>query len=189
MNLNLEKLGKRPADLSSDVFVHALALVESSNIGKNTRIWPFAHVMKGGRVGEACNVCEQVFIEGGAVIGNHCTIKNGISIWNKVRIEDDVFLGPHMVFTNDLKPRAFIRGELVETVVKKGATIGAGAVIVCGVTLGEYAFVAAGAVVTKDVPAHGFVLGNPAKLKGYVCKCAQQTFKRKQKTYTCNLCK
>ncbi len=170
----------RPEGLPASVFVHDRAFVESADIGEQTRVWGFAHVMKGVRVGSHCNLGEQVFLETGAIVGDRVTVKNGISIWDKVVIEDDVFLGPHLVFTNDMKPRAFIKrggSALVPTLVKKGATIGAGAVIVCGVTIGEYAFIGAGAVVTKTVPAHARVLGNPGYLSDYVCVCAGQNFK------------
>jgi len=172
-------LGLRPNGMDESVFIHQLAFVESQSIGKATRVWAFAHVMIGAVVGEKCNLGEHVFVESGAKIGNGVTVKNGISIWDRVEIADDVFLGPHMIFTNDLRPRAFIKKGadlLLPTRVGKGATIGAGAVIVCGITLGEYAFVAAGSVVTRDVPAFGLVKGNPAKLTGYVCQCAETLF-------------
>lgn len=172
-------LGVRPAGLAESVFVHPLAIVESTHIGNHTRVWGFAHVMKDARIGENCNLGEHVFIEGGAVLGNRVTVKNGISIWDKVEIEDDVFVGPSAVFTNDLRPRSFIkrgRDQFLPTKVKTGATIGAGAVIVCGVTVGRYAFIAAGAVVTKDIPDYGLVKGNPARLSGYICKCAETIF-------------
>ena len=172
-------LGKRPAGLPEGVFVHPLAFVESAAIGNETRVWAFAHVMKGSTIGERCNLGEQVFIESGAVVGNGVTVKNGISIWDLVTIEDDVFLGPHMVFTNDPKPRAFIKlghDSLVPTRIRKGATIGAGATLVCGVTIGQYAFVAAGAVVTRNVPDFGLVKGNPAKLSSYICRCTRTRF-------------
>ncbi len=167
-------LGTRPAGLPESVMVHPLAWVESPQVGEKTRIWAFAHVMKGAQVGSECNLGEQVFIENGAQIGNRVTLKNGISVWDKVTVEDDVFLGPQMVFTNHRTPRAFIkegRGSFSPTRVRKGATIGAGAILVCGIEIGEYAFVAAGAVVTKSVPAYGYVAGNPARLKGFVCRC------------------
>ena len=173
------QLGNRPKKLPESVFVHPLSCVESATIGEKTRVWAFAHVMDGAVIGERCNVGDHAFVESGARIGSGVTIKNGISIWDCVEIQDDVFLGPHMVFTNDMRPRAFIkhgRDQFLPTVVERGATIGAGAVIVCGSKIGPYAFVAAGAVVTKDVPAHGFVRGNPARLVGYVCKCATTTF-------------
>lgn len=184
-------LGTRPPGLSDLVFVHALAVVETAEIGNGTRVWGFAHVMKGARVGEDCNLGEHVFVESGAMLGNRVTVKNGISVWDKVEIEDDVFVGPAAVFTNDLRPRAFIkrgREQLLPTKIKIGATIGAGAVIVCGVTIGPYAFVAAGAVVTKDVPAHGYVRGNPARLAGYACKCATTFFALGSKAEKCLEC-
>lgn len=184
-------LGVRPPGLPETVFVHALGFVESAEIGAGTRVWAFAHVMKGAKVGEKCNLGEHVFVEAGARVGNRVTVKNGISIWDKVEIADDVFLGPHMVFTNDLRPRSFVRhagDELLPTRVEEGATIGAGAVLVCGITIGKFAFVAAGAVVTKDVPAYGLVKGNPARLAGYVCKCLQTTFALGAKAATCPKC-
>jgi UDP-2-acetamido-3-amino-2,3-dideoxy-glucuronate N-acetyltransferase len=184
-------LGSRPPGLAESVFVHSLAVVETKDIGAGTRVWGFAHVMKDARVGENCNLCEQVFVESGAVIGNGVTVKNGISIWDRVEIEDDVFLGPGMIFTNDLRPRAFIkrgREHLVPTRVSRGATIGAGAVVICGVTIGPYAFVAAGAVVTRDVPAYGYVRGNPAKLAGYACRCAGTFFPLGSQAGSCTQC-
>jgi acetyltransferase-like isoleucine patch superfamily enzyme len=131
--------------------------------------------MKGARIGEHCNLGEHVFVESGAKIGNGVTVKNGISVWDGVELGNDVFVGPAVVFTNDLRPRAFIkRGKesFLPTKVGIGATLGAGVVVVCGVTIGEYAFVAAGAVVTKDIPPYGYVRGNPARLVGSTCKCA-----------------
>ncbi|MBI3535468.1 MAG: N-acetyltransferase [Deltaproteobacteria bacterium] len=120
--------------------------------------------MSKAKIGENCNIGGHVFIESGAKVGNHVTVKNGISIWDLVDIEDDVFLGPHMIFTNDFMPRSFLkkkREDFLPTFVKKGATIGAGAVIVCGITIGQYAFVGAGSVVTKNIPPYGLVVGNP----------------------------
>lgn len=160
--------------------VHHLALVESSEVGEGTKIWAFSHVMSGARIGANCKIAEHVFIEGGAVLGSGVTVKNGISIWDKVTIEDDVFLGPHMVFTNHLRPRAFLkadREDFTPTRVRKGATIGAGAVLVCGIEIGSYALVGAGAVVTEDVPSHGVVYGNPARLKGFTCRCLKTIVK------------
>lgn len=184
-------LGTRPVGLSESVFVHALAVVESTAIGKGTRVWGFSHVMKNSRIGEDCNLGEHVFIESGVIIGNRVTIKNGISVWDCVEIEDDVFVGPAVVFTNDLRPRAFIkrgREQFVSTKLQKGATIGAGVVIVGGVTIGPYAFVAAGSVVTKDVPPHGYVRGNPARLVGFACKCASTFFALGSDEKSCSEC-
>ncbi len=157
-------------------YVNENALCESQDIGSNTRIWGFTHVMKGAKIGSHCNVGEHVFIENAAVIGNGCTIKNGVAVWNKVVLEDDVFIGPYAVFTNDLVPRSFMkRGEesFLKTVVKQGASIGANATLVCGVTVGEYAMVGAGAVVCKDVPAHSLVVGNPGRIIGKICFCGK----------------
>ncbi len=157
-------------------FVHDKALCESDDVGPRTRIWPFAHVMKGARVGADCNVCGHAFVESGAVIGNQVTIKNGVMIWDGVNVEDGVFLGPGMVFTNDATPRAERRkdrSQWLPTRVSRGATIGANATILCGITIGRYAFVAAGAVVTRDVPAHALMVGVPARRAGWACECGE----------------
>ena len=162
---------------TSAVFVHERALCESSDIGAGTRIWAFAHVMKGARLGSGCNVGDHAFIEGGAVVGDRVTIKNCVLIWDKVTIDDDVFLGPNMVFTNDMNPRAAVKkpaAAFLPTRVKRGATIGANATVVCGVTIGESAFIGAGSVVIRDVPAFGVVVGNPARRIGWMCACGEK---------------
>ena len=156
--------------------IHPQAIVESTSIGKGTRIWPFAHILKGAVVGENCNICEQCFVEGGARIGNGVVLKNGVSIWDKVTLEDYVFVGPHAVFTNDPVPRAApawkaSQGEWQETLVREHATVGANATILCGIELGAYSFVGAGAVVTRSVQAYERVLGVPARHAGWVCRC------------------
>jgi UDP-2-acetamido-3-amino-2,3-dideoxy-glucuronate N-acetyltransferase len=145
-------------------FIHERALVESDSIGSGTRIWAFAHVMPGAVIGSDCNICDHTFVEGGALIGDRVTVKSGVYLWDGVRIGDDVFLGPQATFTNDLFPRSRQPFELAETVVQHGASIGAAAVILAGVTIGERAMVGAGAVVTKDVPALAVVVGNPARV-------------------------
>ena len=156
-------------------FVHEKAWCESVNIGKDTRIWAFSHVTKGAEIGSGCNVGEHCFIENDVKIGNDVTVKNGISIWDGITIEDKVFLGPHMVFTNDLKPRSKAHDyKQLKTLVKEGATIGANATIVGGITIGRYSMTGAGSVVTKDVPDHALFYGNPAKFKGWVCKCGEK---------------
>ncbi len=155
--------------------MHPQALCESETVGRGTRVWAFTHVLPGAVVGTDCNLCDHVFIEGGARVGNNVTIKNGVQIWDLVTLEDDVFIGPNAVFTNDLRPRAFLKrpaSDLIPTIVGRGATIGANATVVCGTTVGPEALVAAGAVVTRDVAGHGFVVGNPARRVGWVCTCA-----------------
>jgi acetyltransferase-like isoleucine patch superfamily enzyme len=137
-------------------------------------VWAFAHVLDGAVVGRDCNICDGAYVETGARVGDRVTVKNQVLVFEGVTIEDDVFLGPGMIFTNDLNPRAFIKkhgAELLPTLVRRGATIGAGAVVVCGTEIGEFAFIAAGAVVTRDVPAHAFVVGNPGRVIGWACRC------------------
>ncbi|HIC98526.1 MAG TPA: N-acetyltransferase [Pyrodictiaceae archaeon] len=162
--------------MTSKYFIHPLAVVEEDvEIGEGTRIWHFAHIRKGAKIGRNCNIGKGVYIDVNVEIGNNVKVQNGVSIYQGVKVEDDVFLGPHMTFTNDLYPRAFNKNwKLIPTLVKKGASIGAHATIVCGVTIGEYAMVGAGAVVTRDVPPFGLVYGNPARLKGFVCYCGRK---------------
>jgi len=158
------------------VHVHPQALCETDLVGPGTRIWAFAHLLPGARVGAGCNVCDHVFIEGGAVVGDRVTIKNASLIWDGVTIEDEVFVGPRVTFTNDLRPRVghpVPDGEFVPTLVRRGASLGANVTVVCGVTIGSYAMVAAGAVVHRDVPDHVLVAGVPARPIGWVCVCAR----------------
>lgn len=159
----------------SDVFIHPLAVVdEGAKIGEGTRIWHFAHVRGTATIGKGCNIGKDVYVDADVVIGNNVKIQNGVSVYHGVTIEDDVFCGPHMTFTNDLYPRAFSTSwEVSKTLVKRGASIGAHATIVSNTTLGEYCMIGSGAVVTRSVPAHGLVVGNPARLVGFVCKCGQ----------------
>ncbi len=170
-----------------DVFVHPAAICETDQIGDGTRVWAFAHVLDGAVVGRQCNIGDHAFIEGGAIIGDRVTVKNHVMIWDGVTVEDDVFLGPGMIFTNDLHPRSPRMPEAVErysrrenwicrTRVCRGASIGAGAVILPGVTIGCYAMVGAGAVVTRDVPDHRLVFGNPARDVGRVCMCGSPLY-------------
>ena len=150
------------------VFVHPQALCESKSIGRGTRIWAFAHVLLGASLGEDCNVCDSVFIENDVVLGDRVTIKCGVQLWNGLRIEDDVFIGPNATFTNDPFPRS--RQYLTEhpvTTVRRGASIGANATILPGITIGKGALVGAGSVVTRDVPDRAIVVGNPARVTGY----------------------
>lgn len=155
----------------SEFYVHPSALCESNSIGKGTRIWAFCHIMKNVVIGEDCNLGDHSFVESGVIIGNRVTVKNGVSVWVGVTIEDEVFLGPNCVLTNDTYPRSKVYyDEYEKIIIKKGATVGANATILPGVTLGEYCMVGAGSVVTKDVKSFSLVFGNPAKHRNYVCK-------------------
>ena len=162
-------------------FHHPTALVESAAIGQGTRIWAYAHVLQGARVGRDCNIGDHCFIEGGAQLGNNVTVKNGVAIWEGVVVRDNAFLGPCAVFTNDLAPRSprfpgaarryQSKAWLSRTIVEEGASIGANATILCGLRIGRFAMIAAGAVVTRDVPEHALMLGVPARQTGWVCDC------------------
>lgn len=157
----------------SNYFVHESAYVDDgAEIGEGTKVWHFSHVMGGAKIGSKCVIGQNVNIGSKAIIGNNVKIQNNVSVYDDVIIEDDVFCGPSCVFTNVINPRAFVerKNEYKKTVVRKGASIGANATIVCGVTLGEYCMVGAGSVVTKDVPAYALVYGVPAEIKGEVNK-------------------
>ena len=158
-------------------FVHESSYVdEGCQIGEGTKIWHFSHIMKGCTIGKRCNIGQNVVISPDVTLGNGVKIQNNVSVYTGVVCEDGVFLGPSCVFTNVINPRAFIerKSEYRKTVVKEGASIGANATIVCGHDIGRYAFVGAGAVVTKDIPDYAIVLGNPARIRGYVCKCGEK---------------
>ena len=158
-------------------FIHAQALCETDAVGPGTRIWAFAHIMKGATVGADCNVGDHAFIESGARVGDRVIVKNNALIWDKVTIEDEVFVGPNVVFTNDMNPRVAFKNppeRFLPTLVQRGATIGANATIVCGITIGAQAFIGAGSVVIRDVPPHALVVGNPARRVGWVCVCSQR---------------
>src|SRR3989440_531958 len=160
-----------------DYFVHASSYVdEGARIGTGTKIWHFCHVLPGAVIGERCNLGQNVVVMPGTRIGNNVKIQNNVSIYEGVVLEDDVFCGPSCVFTNVLNPRSHVsrKHEYRQTLVKRGGSIGANATIICGVTLGEYAFIGAGAVVTADVPAFGLMLGVPARRVGWMCQCGER---------------
>lgn len=149
-------------------FVHPQALCESQNIGTGTRVWAFAHVLPGARIGQDCNICDHVFIENDVVVGDRVTVKCGVQLWDGLRVEDDVFIGPNATFTNDRFPRSKQYPErFAETRIGKGASIGANATLLPGITIGMNVMVGAGAVVTRSVPPHAIVVGNPARIVGY----------------------
>ena len=153
-----------------DAFVHEMALVETGvSIGSGTRVWGFTHLLGGAQIGMDCNICEQVFIEGDVVVGDRVTVKCGVQLWDGLRVENDVFIGPNVTFTNDLFPRSKCHQEAVlQTNIKSGASIGGGAVILPGLTIGEKAMVGAGSVVIKSVPAGAVVVGNPARVVRFI---------------------
>jgi len=151
-----------------DYFLHQNAIVESEKIGKGTRVWAFAHILPGALIGEDCNICDHTFIENDVVLGNRVTIKSGVQLWDGLTLEDDVFVGPNATFTNDPYPRSKQYPETFsKTLVRKGASIGANATILPGLTIGQSAMIGAGAVVMKDVPPYAIVVGNPARIVGY----------------------
>jgi UDP-2-acetamido-3-amino-2,3-dideoxy-glucuronate N-acetyltransferase len=158
----------------SDFWAHPSAFVDQpSHIGAGTKIWHFCHVMAGARIGAGCSLGQNVFVGAKAVVGSRCKIQNNVSLYDAVVLEDEVFVGPSAVFTNVVNPRAFVerKHEYRSTIVRRGATIGANATVVCGHEIGAYALVAAGAVVTRDVAPHALVKGVPARPAGWVCRC------------------
>ncbi|MGQ9706490.1 MAG: DapH/DapD/GlmU-related protein [bacterium] len=177
----------------SDYFIHETAIVdEGAKIGKGTKIWHFCHIMSGAIIGENCVLGQNCFVGGNAIIGNNVHIQNNVSVYDRVIVEDDAFLGPSMVFTNDLTPRSAYpkKGKegWIETVVERGASIGANATIVCGIRIGKHSFIGAGAVVVKDVKPHSVVVGNPARHIGWMCECGGKMKHRSDNLYMCVKC-
>ncbi|MDL2279960.1 N-acetyltransferase [Desulfovibrio sp. OttesenSCG-928-G11] len=173
--------------MDKDYFVHESAYVDDGcEIGKGTRIWHFSHILPGSRIGTNCNLGQNVVVGPDVVMGSGCKVQNNVSIYKGVIIEDNVFCGPSMVFTNVFNPRAFITrmDEARPTLIKYGASMGANCTIVCGVTVGRFAFVGAGAVVTRDVPDHALVYGSPAVIKAWVCECGEKL----DEDFSCRVC-
>ena len=175
--------------------VHETAIIEEgAKIGSGTNIWHFSHIRSGAIIGNNCNIGKDVYMDPGVVIGNNVKIQNGVSLYDGISVDDDVFIGPHAVFTNDLQPRAFLKDwQLTKTLLRKGCSIGANATIICGNVIGAYSMVAAGAVVTQDIAPFSLVMGNPARIIGMVCKKGhrmKQVNKIDEKVkFYCELCK
>jgi len=166
--------------------IHPLSDVQTQNVGENTNIWQFCVVLKNAKIGNNCNINAGVLIENDVIIGNNATIKSGVQIWDGITLEDNVFIGPNVTFTNDFLPRSKqYPNDFLKTLIKKGASLGANSTIVGGITIGEYAMVGAGSVVTKDVGTQELWYGNPAQGKGFVCKCGQKC----DESLICNECK
>jgi len=159
--------------ISPEAFIHSHALVDGGAVvGAKTRVWAFAHVLRGATIGEDCNICDHTFIEGKVRIGDRVTLKCGVYLWDGIIVEDDVFLGPCAAFTNDLRPRSKrFPNSYPTTVVRAGCSVGANATILPGITLGRWSMIGAGSVVTRDVPDFALVAGNPARFRGWVCEC------------------
>ncbi len=156
--------------------IHDKALVEpGAVIGAGTRVWAFVHILPGARIGADCNICDQVFIENDVVIGDRVTIKCGVQVWDGVTIENDCFLGPNATLTNDKAPRSKVYPEeFRRTLLKLGASVGANATLLSGITIGRWAMIGAGAVVTRDVPDFALIMGNPGRVRGFVCRCSRK---------------
>lgn len=179
----------------SNVYVDASAIVDNGvSLGKGTKVWHFVHIMENAQIGKECVIADYVYVGKGVKIGNTVKLENRTTVYEGVTIEDNVFVGPHVTFTNDPYPRSFNKNwKIRSTHVKEGSSIGAGTVIVCGVTIGKNAMVGAGSVVTENIPDHALVYGNPARIKRFVCRCGRklETKERKENyvLMTCSVCK
>ncbi len=165
----------------NDYFAHPAAIIEpGARIGRNSRVWAFVHILPGAYIGDDCNICDDVFIENDVVVGNRVTVKCGVQLWDGIRLEDDVFVGPNATFTNDRFPRSKHHlDEYPKTIIRKGASVGANATILPGIEVGKNAMVGAGAVVTRNVPQNAIVVGNPARIKGYVSSYSQKPIRQR----------
>jgi len=184
------KMARQLKSKKKKYFVHESSYVDKgASIGEGTQVWHFCHILKGSRIGNNCHVGQNVVIGPDVKIGNNVKIQNNVSVYRGVTLEDDVFCGPSCVFTNVFNPRSDIprMNETRKTLVEKGASIGANATIVCGNKIGKYSFIGAGAVVTKDVPHYGLVVGVPARLAGYMCECGLK-IELKQRLSSCKTC-
>ena len=167
----------------NEVYVHPTAVVDKTAvIGEGTKIWHFVHVRENAKIGKYSVLGHSVYVGKGVEIGNRVKLQNRATVYQGVKIEDNVFVGPHVTFTNDPYPRSLSTDwTIMSTLVEKGASIGAGAVIMCGVTIGEHAMIGAGSIVTKDIPPHAMAYGNPARIKGFVCKCGRRLIEEEEK--------
>ncbi|MDF2571510.1 MAG: fdtC [Sporomusa sp.] len=166
-------------------FKHEQAIVDSCNIGEGTKVWEFVHILPDAIIGENCNICAHVFIENDVIIGDNVTVKCGVFIWDGVRVQDNVFLGPNVTFTNDIRPRTKQYPlEFAKTIIEEGASIGANSTIVAGNTIGKYAMIGAGSVVTKNIPNNTLWYGNPAIFKAHICNCGEKL----DEALNCNRC-
>lgn len=174
----------------SNTFIHSTAVIDAgASIGEGSRVWHFCHVMPGAFIGEKCILGQNVFVDNNVTIGNGVKIQNNVSVYNGVQIEEDVFIGPSVVFTNVINPRSFIerKNAFKSTLVKKGASIGANVTIICGISIGKYAMIGAGAVVTKDVAAYALVIGNPARQSGWVSEAGEKLIFDENNKATCSI--
>lgn len=165
--------------------IHPTSEIQTQHIGEGTSVWQYCIILKGARIGDNCNINCHVFIENDVTVGNNVTVKPGVQLWDGVHLEDDVFVGPNATFTNDIAPRSkYYPDFLLKTIVRKGASIGANTTILAGVTIGQYAMVGAGSVVTKSVPDYTIWYGNPAVFMGFICQCGH----RLKEKHTCDNC-